>query len=168
MLFVMLLFLSSHTTTDNESQEELSKARAEIEELQQENKSTRETQEELQATIETLQSEHKDKDSEIESLRSRTNLSQSNWVKERDELVSKEAYAREEFENARQAMQDWEVLAMEERSLRENLNDRVVELEEQLNAQRESYERAAGERDIQNSTVDSLQRALQDIQDGAL
>lgn len=168
MLFVMSLLFPSHTTTDNELQEELSKARAEIEELQQENKSTRETQEELQATIETLQSEHKDKDSEIESLRSRTNLSQSNWVKERDELVSKEAYAREEFENARQAMQDWEVLAMEERSLRENLNDRVVELEEQLNAQRESYDRAASERDIQNSTVDSLQRALQDIQDGAL
>lgn len=75
---------------------------------------------------------------------------------------------REEFETARQAMQDWELLAMEERSLRENLSDRVAELEDQLNAQRESYQRVADERDSQNSTVDGLQRALQDIQDGKL
>lgn len=63
-------------------------------------------------------------------------------------------------------MQDWEVLAMEERSLRENLSDRVAELEDQLNAQRELYERVAGERDGQNQTIDGLQRALHDIQDG--
>lgn len=146
--------------------EELSKARAEIEELHEESRSARESRGELQSTIEKLRAEANSKDDEIESLRNRSNLSQSNWVMERDELVNREAYAREEFENARQAMQDWEVLAMEERSLRENLSDRVLELEEQLNAQKEAYERAASERDTQNSTVDSLQRALQDIQDG--
>lgn len=145
--------------------EELSKARAEIEDLQEESKSARESRDELQATISQLEAQRKEHESEIESLRSRTNVSQSNWVKERDELISREAYAREEFENARQAMQDWEVLAMEERSLRESLGERVAEIEEQLNAQREAYERAASERDTQNLTVDSLQRALQDIQD---
>jgi chromosome segregation ATPase len=145
--------------------EELSKARAEIEYLQEESKSARESTEELQATLNRLETQRKEHESEIESLRSRTNVSQSNWVKERDDLISKEAFAREEFENARQAMQDWEVLAMEERSLRESLSERVAEIEEQLNAQREAYDRAASERDTQNSTVDSLQRALQDIQD---
>jgi chromosome segregation ATPase len=145
--------------------EELSKARAEIEYLQEESKSARESTEELQATVDRLDTQRKEHESEIESLRSRTNVSQSNWVKERDDLISKEAFAREEFENARQAMQDWEVLAMEERSLRESLSERVAEIEEQLNAQREAYDRAASERDTQNSTVDSLQRALQDIQD---
>ncbi|THZ88416.1 hypothetical protein D6C84_00906 [Aureobasidium pullulans] len=145
--------------------EELSKARAEIEELQEESRSARERKEELQATIDQLETQRQEHQSEIESLRSRTNVSQSNWVKERDELISREAYAREEFENARQAMQDWEVLAMEERSLRESLSERVIEIEEQLNARQEAYERAASERDTQNSTVDSLQRALQEIQD---
>ena len=76
--------------------------------------------------------------------------------------------AREEFETARQAMQDWEVLAMEERSIREGLGDRVAELEEQLAGQQQAYERAAMERDDQSSTVDGLQRALQDIQEGML
>jgi chromosome segregation ATPase len=145
--------------------EELSKARAEIEELLEERQNARESQQDLQATIEQLQHQQTEYESELELLRSRTNLSQSNWIKERDELVSREAYAREEFENARQAMQDWEVLAMEERSLRESLSERVLEIEDQLNSQREAYERAASERDIQSSTVDSLQRALQDIQD---
>jgi predicted nucleic acid-binding Zn-ribbon protein len=65
-------------------------------------------------------------------------------------------------------MQDWEVLAMEERGLRESLSEKVTELEEQLESQREALERAVSERDQHSNTVDGLQRALQDIQDGVL
>lgn len=95
-------------------------------------------------------------------------MSQQNWVKERDELIRREAVAREEFETANQAMQDWEVLAMEERSLRENLRDKVTELEDQLANLQESYDRVVSERDSQSQTVDGLQRALRDIQEGKL
>lgn len=63
-------------------------------------------------------------------------------------------------------MQDWEVLAMEERSLREALGDKVSELEDQVMSSREAHEKAASERDMLNSTVDGLQRALQEIQEG--
>lgn len=107
-----------------------------------------------------------EQDGEISTLRGRTNLSQQNWAKERDDLLTREAQVREEFEVARQAMQDWEVLAMEERSVREGLSDRLAELEDQLSTQREAYERASAERDTQSLTVDGLQRALQEIQDG--
>lgn len=146
--------------------EELSQARTQIEELQQDNAATKESNEQLQSTIARLQAESKEQEEEVASLRSRTNLSQTNWAKERDELVGREAFAREEFESAKQAMQDWEVLAMEERSLRESLSDKVAELEDQLNAQREAFERVASDRDSQSSTVDGLQRALQEIQEG--
>lgn len=87
-----------------------------------------------------------------------------NWVKEKEELVESEAYVREEFENAKQAMHDWEVLAMEERTIRKDLTDRVADLEEQLNSVREVYEKTKEERDTQSSTVDGLQKALQEIQ----
>jgi len=150
----------------NPLQEELSNARTQIEELHEENRTVKQTNQDLQSTISQLQIDSRQHADEVATLRSRSNLSQTNWAKERDELISKEAFARDEFESARQAMQDWEVLAMEERSLRENLGDRVAELEDQLNSQREMYERVARERDDQNSTVDGLQRALQDIQDG--
>ena len=103
---------------------------------------------------------------ELSSLRNRTTLSQQNWSKERDDLVQKEASAREEFEAAKQAMQDWEVLAIEERSMRENFAERVADLEDQVSTHREAYEKAASERDCQSLTVDGLQRALQEIQDG--
>lgn len=159
------LFYIQHA---KQRQEELSQARTQIEELHEDNRSTREANEELRAKIAELETEAKEQGDEVASLRNRTNLSQTNWAKERDELIGREAFAREEFESARQAMQDWEVLAMEERSLRESLSDRVAELEDQLNAQRELYERVAEERDGQNSTVDGLQRALHDIQDGKL
>jgi DNA repair exonuclease SbcCD ATPase subunit len=95
-------------------------------------------------------------------------LSQQNWIKERDELISREAYAREEYEGAKQAMQDWEVLAMEERSMRENLGDKVLELEDQVLTIKDSYEKAAMDRDTQTQTVEGLQRALRDIQDGRI
>jgi chromosome segregation ATPase len=98
----------------------------------------------------------------------RATLTQSNWVKERDELISREAFAREEYEQAKQAMQDWEVLAMEERSMRENLAEKVTDLEEQLSILKEAHERAASERDSQSQTVDNLQRALREIQDGTI
>jgi chromosome segregation ATPase len=126
----------------------------------------KDTNESLQADLSKLTAEHEQQAQEIQTLRGRATLSQSNWVKERDELIAREAFAREEFETAKQAMQDWEVLAMEERGLRENLSEKVSELEEQLDSQREALERAVSERDQNSNTVDGLQRALQDIQDG--
>ena len=112
----------------------------------------------------TEESERRSK--ELSTLRNRTTLSQQNWSKEREDLIQRESMAKEEFEAAKQAMQDWEVLAMEERSIRENVAERVADLEEQLLTHREAHEKAASERDAQSLTVDGLQRALQEIQDG--
>lgn len=103
---------------------------------------------------------------ELSSLRNRTTLSQQNWSKEREDLVQQERLAKEEFMAAKQAMQEWEVLAREERAVRESITERVTDLEEQLSSQREAHERAASERDTQSLTVEGLQRALQEIQDG--
>lgn len=101
---------------------------------------------------------------ELSSLRNRANLSQQNWLKEREDLIEQEAYIREQYQNAEQAMREWEVLALEERSVRKDLGDRVGDLEEQLSNLQESYEKAATDRDNQSNTVDGLQRALQEIQ----
>jgi len=137
-----------------------------IEDLEQENHALKENHQSLQSEISSLSTAKDEQAQEISNLRGRTNVSQQNWAKERDDLLSREAQAKEEFEVAKQAMQDWEVLAMEERSVREGLGERVAELEEQLSNQRDAYDRAATERDSQSVTVDGLQRALQDIQEG--
>jgi ABC-type transporter Mla subunit MlaD len=100
----------------------------------------------------------------LSSLRNRSNLSQQNWIKEREELMEQEAYIREEYETAKQSMHDWEVLALEERSVRKDLSEKVGDLEEQVSSLKEAYERAASERDSQSMTVDGLQKALQEIQ----
>jgi archaellum component FlaC len=145
--------------------EELELARGRIEELEQEQSAVTDDNERLQSSVSNLNSQLESQASEIETLRSRTNLSTSNWVKERDDLISREAYVREEYEVARQAMQDWEILATEERSRREAADERAQELEEQLNAQKEALERVRNEADTQGSTVDGLQRALRDVQE---
>ena len=145
--------------------EELEQARAKIEEIEASNTSVAEENGRLQASISDLNTQNEAQGSELDTLRSRTNLSTSNWVKERDDMISREAYIREEYEVAKQAMQDWEILATEERSRREALEERAQELEEQLGAQREAFERVRGEAETQSGTVDGLQRALRDVQE---
>ncbi|KAH9845328.1 GRIP domain-containing protein [Teratosphaeria destructans] len=145
--------------------EELDQARARIEELEVSNNTAKEENERLQEQMSTLNTQMEEQSSELESLRSRASLSTSNWAKERDDMVAREAFIREEYEVAKQAMQDWEILATEERSRREVLEERIGDLEEQLNVSREAYERVRGEVETQSSTVDGLQRALREMQE---
>ena len=105
---------------------------------------------------------------ELAAIRDRANLSQQNWLKEKDELIRQESYLQSEFEQAKEAMHNWEVLAMEERSIRENLGEKVIDLEEQLIGLRDAYEKASADHENQVATTDGLQRALQDIQAGIM
>ncbi|KAG9385251.1 Spc7 multi-domain protein [Pyrenophora tritici-repentis] len=135
-----------------------------IAELEDQTRELQENNNSLTEELAKLRQENEAQSAEIETLRSRSTLSQQNWIKERDELISREAYAREEFENAKQAMQDWEVLAMNERSLRENLTEKDAELREQLESMRDEYEKAARDRDTNSQAVEGLQKALQEVQ----
>lgn len=111
-----------------------------------------------------LSSESAEKDKELATLRDRTSLSQQNWLKEKNEMLEQESFLQAEFEQAKEAMHNWEVLAMEERSIREDRDEKFRDLEEQLSDLKQVYEKATQDRDAQQSTVDSLQRALQEIQ----
>lgn len=119
-------------------------------------------------TIAALKCESQEQAKELASLRSRTNLSQQNWMREREELLEHEEYLKAEFEEAKQAMHNWEILAMEERAVRESLAEKAMDVEEQLAAAREDYGKAISDRDSLGVTVDGLQQALQDIQTGML
>ncbi|KAJ5129216.1 uncharacterized protein N7515_005255 [Penicillium bovifimosum] len=147
-----------------EDAEELALARSQIEDLEDENNNLKDQLDSKSTQLLELSSDSAEKDKELSTLRDRTNLSQQNWLKEKEELLEQESYLQSEFEQAKEAMHNWEVLAMEERSIRENLNEKVGDLEEQLSSLRDAYERATDERDTQRSTVDGLQRALQEIQ----
>jgi chromosome segregation ATPase len=142
----------------------LAQARSQIEELEDENATLKSQLESKSTELAELSEESAQKTKEIDTLRDRTNLSQQNWIQEKEELIEQNAYLQSEFEQAKDAMHNWEVLAMEERSVRENLAEKSSDLEEQLANLRDAYERASGERDSQQSTVDGLQRALQEIQ----
>lgn len=140
-----------------EFQNQVSDLEEQVRELQENNTT-------LTEQLAQLRQENVTQAGEVNNLRSRSTLSQQNWIKERDELISREAYARDEFENAKQAMQDWEVLAMNERSLRDNLAEKDAELREQLGTLKEEYEKAARDRDTNSQSVDGLQKALQEVQ----
>ena len=145
--------------------EELEEANERVEELESQNEELQKSAQNYETEVESLRTELQDATRELSSLRSRNNLSQHNSMKEKEDMTRQIQHLREEAEAAKDAMGDWEVLAMEERSIRENLAEKAAELEEQVATLRESYERAATERDEQAQTVDGLQRALQEIQE---
>ncbi|KAJ1338200.1 GRAB domain-containing protein [Microdochium nivale] len=145
--------------------EELEEANQRIEELETQNEELQNGSQSRNERVEKLENELQDANRELASLRSRNNLSQHNSLKEKEDLTRQIQHLREEAEAAKDAMGDWEVLAMEERSVRENLAEKASALEEQIATLRENYERAASERDSQSGAVDSLQRALREIQD---
>ncbi|KAI0391018.1 hypothetical protein F5Y17DRAFT_468502 [Xylariaceae sp. FL0594] len=145
--------------------EELEEANQRIEELEAQNEDLQKAAQGFQEEMEGLRVELQDATRELSSLRSRNNLSQQNSLKEKEDMARQIQHLREEAEAAKDAMGDWEVLAMEERSIRESLAEKASALEEQLESLRESFERAASERDMQSQAVDNLQRALQEIQE---
>jgi len=162
MRYVCIGHCSRQST--NNPQARIEEFQSQIADFEEQTRELQENNNSLTEELAKLRQEKEAQASEIETLRSRSTLSQQNWIKERDELISREAYAREEFENAKQAMQDWEVLAMNERSLRENLAEKDAELRDQLESMREEYERAARDRDTSNQAVEGLQKALQEVQ----
>ncbi|KAB8199636.1 hypothetical protein BDV34DRAFT_206406 [Aspergillus parasiticus] len=147
-----------------EDAEELAQARLKIGELEEQNAALKDSFQGKCSELAELSEANEHKSKEILTLRDRTNLSQQNWLKEKEELFEQQSYLQSEFEQAKEAMHNWEVLAMEERSIRETLGEKVVDLEEQLASLRDAYERTSDERDSQLSAVDGLQRALQEIQ----
>lgn len=145
--------------------QELAEAKEQIEELESRNETLQSDVTRLEREIKRFEQEAQESSKELSSLRNRHNLSQQNWVSEREDFVQQIRQLRDEAEAAKEAMGDWEVLAMEERSIREGLAERIKDLEEQYSIQKDAYEEAVSERDSQSSTLAGLQRALQELQE---
>ena len=144
---------------------ELEEAKERIEELEAQNEELRGSAETTGGDVSKLKDELQDAHRELNTLRSRNNLSATNWQKERDDLTRSMNHLKEELETTSNAMGEWEVIAMEERSVKESLQDKASDLEEQVASLRQGYETAAQERDSQTTLVDNLQNALREIQE---
>jgi len=144
---------------------ELEEAKDRVEELEAQNDELQRAARERDDEAERQRAEAQEQARELASLRSRNNLSQQNWLKERDDMARQLQTLRAELETTSGAMGEWEVIALEERSVRESLAEKVADLEEQLANAREAYDKAAAERDTQSQAIDGLQRALQELQE---
>ncbi|KAK3903851.1 hypothetical protein C8A05DRAFT_14210 [Staphylotrichum tortipilum] len=144
---------------------ELEEAKDRIEDLEGQNEELQKSLAAGREETDRLKDEVQEQGRELTSLRSRSNLSQQNWLKEKDDIARQVQHLKNELESTTAAMGEWEVIAMEERSLRESLGDKVADLEEQVAGAREVLERADVDRDSQARAVDRLQRALQELQE---
>ncbi|TLS28869.1 hypothetical protein PpBr36_01821 [Pyricularia pennisetigena] len=145
--------------------EELAEAKDRVEELEGQSEGLVKRAEEAEAEAERLREELHESNRELSSLRSRGNLSQQNWLKEKEDMARQLHSYKVELDRTSSAMGEWEVIAMEQKSVRDSLADKVAELEAEAGQLREAHERAASERDAQAQAVDALQRALREIQE---
>lgn len=144
---------------------ELEEARERIEKLEAQNEELRGSAQSSGEDVEKLKENIQDATRELNTLRSRNNLSAHNWLKEKEELSRTVQHLKEEMETTSNAMGEWEVLAMEERSIKESLADRVAELEDQMSILEQGFESASAERDSQTTLAENLQNALHEIQE---
>ncbi|KAL8397730.1 hypothetical protein RB594_004436 [Gaeumannomyces avenae] len=145
--------------------EELAEAKDRVEELESQSDALARRAEEAEAEAERLREEAQDQGRELASLRSRSNLSQQNWLKEKDDMARQLASYKAELDRTSSAMGEWEVIAMEQKSVRDSLGDKAAELEAECDSLREERDRAAEERDSQAHVIDQLQRALAELQE---
>ncbi|KAF3204372.1 hypothetical protein TWF106_001553 [Orbilia oligospora] len=113
------------------------------------------------ASIRTTLTDRLNKDAD---LRQRFSVSQQNWSKEREEADIVQQRLKEELETTRKAGQDWEVLAMEESSVRRALEERVSDIEDQYISQKALLEKEISIKAQQAAKISDLQMALKDIQ----
>jgi chromosome segregation ATPase len=144
---------------------EIAEAKEQIEDLEAQNESSQKRIESLEAELKRLEAESDDSSKELSSLRNRHNLSQQNWINEREDLIFQVRQLRDEAEAAKEAMGDWEVVAMEERSKWEALTEKVRDLEEHFGLQQDALEEAVRERNSHSQSLEGLQRTLRDLQE---
>lgn len=144
---------------------ELEEANQRIEELEAQNEDLQKGGSSSEEEVARLREELQESNRELTTLRSRSHLSQQNWLKEKDDMARQVQHYRYELESTGSAMGEWEAIAMEERQVRKSLSEKAMDLEEQVGSLREAYEKVAEDRDSSMQTIDGLQRALQEIQE---
>ncbi|KAK6499178.1 hypothetical protein TWF506_003811 [Arthrobotrys conoides] len=154
------------TLTDrlNKDAEELQQTKGMVETLEEQNRVLLGEKGTMEAILKQTISEKKILAQEVQDLRQRFSVSQQNWSKEREEADIVHRRLTEELENTRKAGQDWEVLAMEESSVRRALEERASDIEEQFLSQKVLLEKEIFIKNQQVAKISDLQMALHDIQ----
>ena len=116
----------------------------------------------LQKELDDIENEH---ERESNAMRGRAQLSQQNWQREKEDLERAMQQLRKELEEANFTMGEWEVIALEERSVRGTLTEKASDLEEQLATTIELNQRLTLERETHTDAIEGLQRALEEIQE---
>lgn len=142
--------------------QELGESKLRIKELESLTDSQTERINHFQTEIDQLRIEHQELLKEVCSLQNENNLSEQNLSLVREEMALQNRKLKIEVEAAREATEGWEMLAMEERAMREVLVERNKELEEQMSSHREALDAAILERQNNLETLETVQRSFHD------
>ncbi|POS83007.1 hypothetical protein EPUL_004534, partial [Erysiphe pulchra] len=145
--------------------QELADAKTQIEELEAQRDTFEDRVMELELKLKQLDREHQDSLDKISSLQNQLNLSKNDLSQLREDFAIQTRQLKDDVIAANEATNGWEMLAREERSVREGLEDRIKDLEEQISSQREALESAVLKRDTYLENLEALGKNIKDIQD---
>ncbi|EPQ63284.1 Bgt-2904 [Blumeria graminis f. sp. tritici] len=145
--------------------QELAEAQFQIEELESQNETYDRRVKELEAELKRLESKFLDSENEILNFQTKHNNSMQDWSDEREGFLRQLQGLKKEAEAAKEGMRDWELLATEERSMRETLVDRIKDFEEQAIIQKQALDSALSEKNDQKRAMNNLQTNMDNIQE---
>ncbi|KAI6248100.1 GRIP domain-containing protein [Erysiphe necator] len=145
--------------------QELAEAKTQIEDLEAQRDSYNERVIELEVELKSLDHERQVSLDEIISLQNKLNISQSSLSLLQEDLANQTRQLKDEVIAANEATNAWQMLAKEERSIREGLEDRIKYLEEQISSDREALDLAVLQRDTYLENLEALRKNIIDIQE---
>lgn len=145
--------------------EKLAQNRTQIEELEAQNAALSETIAHMQAqaadTVETHSVASRDlatAQRQIESLNTRLREAE-------DSMIQEQRYHQEALDKSAMVAAEWENLAVEERSARDTLRDRIHDLEEQLASQNTAYENLRNIVSQDDQTIAKFRQTMLEMQE---
>ncbi|KAK9464636.1 hypothetical protein V1512DRAFT_212807 [Lipomyces arxii] len=140
--------------------EEITRQKTSIEYLEQKCRNLTDTVTSLQQEVITASDESDKLSKELASLRQSSMASQDSWQRERSALLAKEKELQSKLSDAERSLDDWNVIANEEKTMRVTMSERVAELEEQVTSQRVLYDGLMHENTENGNLVRNLQHAI--------
>lgn len=145
--------------------EELAQNRILIEDLEAQNATLSETVAHMQEQIVNSSESSSSANSELVRVKKEIeNLQLEKQTLQETHEAEKKAH-QEALQNSTMTAAEWENLAREERSARDNLRDRIVDLEEQLSAQNTAYDNLRGILEQDNQAIAKFKQNIYELQE---
>ncbi len=146
--------------------QELASNRQTIEDLESQNFVLNETVVHMQEQIVSASESDLDKSRELVFLKDESQSLVAKLERLQKQLQEETRRYTEEKEQSSHQLRSWENIAVEEKTVKDSLRDRISDLEEQLSEQNAAYQKMRSQSEEDNQSISQFRTNIQELQEG--